>query len=411
MGDPIADDTAAAPVGEMTAGVLVLALLAPLVQPTAEKQRAVEKATADLRAALERAPRDAHAHAALAAAYAEHKFHRAAAESLERAVELAPAEAGLQYELGVAYLRSRQPDAAQASLRRAIELGEPSSEWLVTLAHALGATHTHEAEREELLRKALVITPDHEPAMRSLYHLLMNNHRWADAERMLRRVSSVAPIVAMPLLFNILLMQGRKLEAGCIWRTGRQHFLDPANEALIADWAEVLRNVSDTAPAKCIERSCIAGLSEALDRVHRGVPLSKSSGGSEHGGWAERLRTPLAAEVKLAADPASAQAEIRRIIETALPVVLRQAASEWQPNIAWTVKHLSAEREGGNDLVDVTIVPDRNEFEVREDKMIRPPHSTVRLADLVQHLHRKVELRDGLALYTRQASLCIPHAL
>jgi hypothetical protein len=114
-----------------------------------------------------------------------------------------------------------------------------------------------------------------------------------------------------------------------------------------------------------------------------------------------------ASYLRLPTDSAAARSELERLLRAAEPIVLHGAARGWRPFGLWTLDHLSNREGGGAHVVEVTVVPSREDFEVQDDRILRPPKSTARLADLVRCLHRKVELQDRLTLYTRQVR---PHS-
>jgi tetratricopeptide (TPR) repeat protein len=101
--------------------MLAIAIAAALGQ-SPEAQARVDAATTDLRAAVALAPTDADGYRALAKAYQEHKFLRAAAGALTAAVELTPADSEGWRELGALRQRARDPDGARDALLRAAEL-------------------------------------------------------------------------------------------------------------------------------------------------------------------------------------------------------------------------------------------------------------------------------------------------
>lgn len=365
-----------------------------LGQLTPDRQRAVEEATATLRAAVALKPHDAQRYRALAAVYTENSFHRTAAETLATAVQLAPTDAETLRLLGVSYLRSRQPEPAAAALRESIALMPSRGETYVALAGALEHMNGEPAEQEALLRSAVAASPQLQPAIVGLSRLLTKSGRLAEAEELLRGLLATAPHLATRLLFTNLILQSRNLEAAYAWRAAGP---EPASErqgGVEDEWAERLAGATQ-ASEKCIERRCIAGLSEALAGSHLGERAADQP--------REGTAPAPAASLRLPTDPTAALSEVERVIHAAEPIVLQGAARAWPPFDQWTLEYLGSAGRGGSDLVEVTVVPSREVFEVHDDRIMRPPKSTARLADLVRFLNRKVELPDRITLYTRQA--------
>jgi Tfp pilus assembly protein PilF len=369
-----------------------------------DRQRAVEEATATLRAAVALRPQDAQGYRDLAAQYTENQFHRTAAETLATAVQLAPTDAETLRLLGLSYLRSRQPEPAAAALRESIALRPSHGEAYFALAGALERMNGDVAEQETLLRSAVAASPQLQPAIIALSRLLTRSGRLAEAEELLRGLLPTTPHLATRLLFTNLILQSRNLEAAYAWRAAGP---EPAGEregGVESEWAERLAGATQAdAGKKCIERRCIAGLSEALEGSQFGKQAAEPP---------RKSTAPVpAASLSLPTDPAAAQSEMERLIRAAEPVVLHSAARAWRPFNQWTLEHLSSTEVGGSDTVAVTVVPNREVFEVHDDRIMRPPKSTARLADLVRFLNRKIELQDRLTLYTRQASPTAVHAI
>jgi len=84
-----------------------------------------------------------------------------------------------------------------------------------------------------------------------------------------------------------------------------------------------------------------------------------------------------------------------------MPTVLRGAAAEWGPTTRWDAEHLRS--VAGNEELEVTIVTEDGAFEVRDDRIERPPKSVMRLGDFVRLLALRVDA--NLTIYSRQASL------
>jgi len=394
--------------------MLVLWLLGAVVgQPAPERQRQVDEATAGLRAAVALRPGDAAAHVALAAGYTEHNFHRTAAEALTAAAALAPDDAETQYLLGVSCLRSRQPKEAEAALRRAIALRPAHGESYVHLAKAIGTSPASETEREALFRSAVAAAPHLHSAVSGLTRLLTGGNRLREAEDVLRAAD---PQAASKLLFDHLTSQSRSLEAACAWRSAQLSAPSARlHGGIEAEWAEFLSNASHGDP-KCLVRRCVKGLDDALSGAHLGhdggtLASAGQGAGAGAAGGAKTGETAAAAphlartnQLELPADASEARKLIELAIRVAEPVVFRGAARGWRPLARWTLAHLGAAEGGGADPVDVTVVVDREVFEVQEERILRPPKSTARLADLVNLLHLKVELKERQIIYTRQAS-------
>ena len=85
----------------------------------------------------------------------------------------------------------------------------------------------------------------------------------------------------------------------------------------------------------------------------------------------------------------------------ARPTVLRHATTEWPPTLKWDAAYMQT--AAGDEELDVTIVQRAGDFEVRHDRIERPPKSTMRLGDFVRLLSLKADA--NLTVYSRQAPL------
>ena len=139
---------------------------------------------------------------------------------------------------------------------------------------------------------------------------------------------------------------------------------------------------SATATPKCLTRQCIEGLEEALKWIH-----------------ADDLSSRAAAEMPYSEVDANA---IQQMLRQPKPTLLRSAAKDWGPTNRWTAEHLKS--SAGNEELEVTVVTMDGSFEVRSDRIERPPKSVMRLGDFVRLLAAKIDA--NLTIYSRQAPLC-----
>uniref|UniRef100_A0A7S0L256 JmjC domain-containing protein n=1 Tax=Coccolithus braarudii TaxID=221442 RepID=A0A7S0L256_9EUKA len=83
--------------------------------------------------------------------------------------------------------------------------------------------------------------------------------------------------------------------------------------------------------------------------------------------------------------------------------MLGGAAIGWRPLDEWGQAPTELARLAGEDMVDVAVVTKADAFEVEPKRMLRPPRSEMRFADLVSLLASQRDV--NLTLYTRQAPL------
>lgn len=97
----------------------------------------------------------------------------------------------------------------------------------MSLAGALEKINGESAEQEALLRSALAVSPQLQPATLGLSRLLTRSGRLAEAEEVLHGLLAIAPHLASRLLFTNLVLQSRNLEAAYAWRAAGP---EPASE-------------------------------------------------------------------------------------------------------------------------------------------------------------------------------------
>ena len=351
-----------------------------LLGQSPDAQARVDAATAQLRNAVALAPRDAAAYRALANAYIEHKFLRAAGSTLATALSLAPADPDGWRELGGISLRTRDVDTANHAYTRAAELLPTSGQVQMEWARAA-------SNQEPMLRRAIELEPQLSAAYLTLSRWLKRQKRDGEAEATLRSLVAVDSAVGTPKLYEHLYFASRKLEAAMTYK--RASLLNGTASALDekqADWKQWVDGLTTSAPhakAKCLERQCIQGLEEALERVK------------------DRPRAR-------ALEPPHRSATVLDMLRgDPVPTVLRRAGEGFGPTLKWNAEHL--QERAGEEPLDITVVTVAGAFEVRPDRIERPAKSTMRLGDFTRLLSLRNAERGwvdaNLTLYSRQASL------
>ena len=92
---------------------------------------------------------------------------------------------------------------------------------------------------------------------------------------------------------------------------------------------------------------------------------------------------------------------VHEMLKAPVPTVLRAATVGWGPTTRWDAGYLA--HASGEEEVEVTVVTTRGAFEVRADRIERPPKSVMRLGDYMRWLSLKRDF--NLTLYSRQAPL------
>ena len=416
--------------------MVVLALAVAVEAQTPEMLKRVELATASEREAIRLNPRSAEAYRSLAEAYRGQKFLRAAAGALSTAVALSPSDEAGHRELGTLLRRVGDPAGAIRAFHAALKL-QPSAEAHLHLSYL----STEAEERERHVRAALQLTPRSPDIYLRLAQLFGEDKaappRKAEAEAAFRELVQLDPVMGGQRLFNFLRFEERKLEAAVAFRGAkllveerRQAEAEAAeDEAACAEekaaekssvsvgsqgevlerprpplppssppppplspptspplarnleeWRRYVDDVAagaDSAPPKCLSRRCIEGLDVALSSADGGTKAAEVS--------AEQLDRNT----------------IHRLLQSPAPTVLRSATVGWAPLTKWDAAYLST--AAGEEELEVTVVTTAGAFEVRHDRIERPPKSTMRVGDYMRWLALKRDL--NLTLYSRQGSL------
>lgn len=394
---------------------------------TPEMIRKVELATAAERAAIELNPTSAEAYRALADAYRGQRFLRAAAGALSNAVALTPQDEAGQLELGALLRRVGDPSGATKAFNAALKL-RPSADAHVHLSYLAPEA----VERERHARTALHLSPNSAAVYHRLAQLFGEDKsrppRTAEADAAWRGMVDLDPVFGGRQFFDHLRFSNRKLEASIAFRGAKVLATERAEEAAavaraaevltdeprsdglasasppssagksashltarakpselpltgsLADWLRYVDDIEASAhsfPPKCLERSCIEGLQEALATAKKG---------------------PRVAEVP--ADSLDVRA-VHEMLKAPVPTVLRAATVGWGPTTRWDAGYLA--HASGEEEVEVTVVTTRGAFEVRADRIERPPKSVMRLGDYMRWLSLKRDF--NLTLYSRQAPL------
>ena len=367
-------------------------------QPSQEALKRVEAATASERAAVALNPHSADAYRNLASAYTKQKFLRAASEALGHAVALTPSDAGGHIELGMLLRRVGDPDGARRHFEASLALNPAS---VVSHMHLsfIGATA---AEKLRSVRAAIALEPRNGEFYSRLARVLKEEKREAEVESTYRALAEIDPAVGGQRLYEQLRFADRKLEAAVellkIRRAQEKAATAdgdaPAAAAAAAaaasssapsnagldEWSRYVDGVESAAEgtheAKCLTRECIEGLEAALVDA-------------EAGARAAELPSPQSV------------AGVLQMLRDAKPTVLKAAAAGWGPTRRWDAAHLRS--AAGQEELEVTIVTEAGSFEVRHDRIERPPKSVMRLGDFVRLLSTR---RDAnLTIYSRQAPL------
>ncbi len=363
-----------------------------VAQPSPEAQRRVDSATESERAAVALQPRSAEAYRNLAEAYKQHKFLRAASEALTHAVTLEPS-ASAHLDLGVLLRRVGEPENAKWHLEASLRL-QPSATGHIHLSMLA----EEPAERVRAVEAALALEPRNAEAYSRLALLHQQQRRSAEAEAALRALTALNPAVGGQKLYEHLRFAERKLEAAVEFRRARiradaaaaDGAPQGASASRLDEWSRfvdaAISPAAVNAKPKCLTRRCIEGLEEALERIDADAPAGSGGGGS------------AANELPYAELSATA---IQSLLGSPIPTVLRSAAIDWGPITKWDAEHLLS--SAGEEELEVTVVTMEGSFEVRSDRIERPPKSVMRLRDFVRLLAAKVDA--NLTIYSRQAPL------
>ena len=367
-------------------------LIVQAVSQSPEKQRMVDEATVTQRRAVELSPLDAGAYHELGMAYRQHKFMRAASGAFATAVSLRPADAALRLDYATAVSKTGDLQGAKTATLAAIDL-DPTSASAYSLLAQLERSSPEAQERAA--RAALQLDPSSASAVGGLAHLLNRQRRHQEVETLYRGLQRARPhdLEARKKLFEHLRFADRKIEAAVAYRSATLAAARDADErgggerggamplsSEAKDWQAFVDSTVARAPSaapKCLARECIEGLVAALE---------------------EAEAHPSAAELSPPHDAASV---LRMLSGQPVPTVLRAAGDAWGPSLRWDAAHL--ERVAGNEELEVTVVEVEGAFEVRADRIERPPKSVMRLGDFVRLLATRKDA--NLTLYSRQASL------
>ena len=373
---------------------LLLYLSSAFAQPTPEAQKRVDDATENERMAVQLSPRSADAYRNLAEAYKQHRFLRAASEALTHAVTLEPS-ASAHLDLGTLLRRVGEPENAKWHFEASLRL-QPSA-----TAHIhLSMLAEDPAERVSAVQSAIALEPKNVEAYNRLASLYQQQQRKVEAEAAYRALTELDPAFGGQKLYDHLRFSDRKLEAAVEFRKARVRADaaaaveggggggQPANAARLDEWSQFVDGAVDaantdsaTATPKCLTRQCIEGLEEALKWIH-----------------ADGLSSRAAAEMPYSEVDANA---IQQMLRQPKPTILRSAAKDWGPTNRWDAEHLKS--SAGNEELEVTVVTMDGSFEVRSDRIERPPKSVMRLGDFVRLLAAKIDA--NLTIYSRQAPL------
>ena len=372
------------------ASAAVLLVLAN-AQPSPEAQRRVEEATAAQREAVRLQPQSSAAYRALADAYAANKFMRASSEALTQAVALDPTDASNRVALGASLRRVGNPDGAKSHFQQAIKLDRAPNNPSAHDAHIhLSYLEATPAERERAVRAAIALNPQSFGAYSRLGRISEEEKRNADAESAYRALAEIDPVAGAKKLFTYLRFSERKLEAAVEFRKGqlraRLHSMmggeaAPPKPGLDewSSWMDDIEERADTFAPKCLERGCIEGLDEALVQTAGGAVAAELP--------APHTAAAVIGMIKGAPNP--------------VPTVLRGGGAGWGPSLKWDAEHLRS--AAGDEELEVTISTEAGSFEVRPDRIERPPKSVMRLGDFVRLLASKRDV--NLTIYSRQAPL------
>jgi tetratricopeptide (TPR) repeat protein len=392
--------------------LFVVSLL--LTQPSPEAQRRVDEATAAEQRAVRLSPRDPVAYAALAEGFKKHKFLRAAGEAMRSAVSLDPTNSAHYLSLAPLLMRSGDPEGGKASMDFALSL-DRSAEALFQLS----LMHQRDFPKvESAVREALSLDPTHVQAHVRLNWLLQQQGRSAEAEVTLRSLAQIDPRVGGSKLYDLLRYDdgGRKVEAA-IAHHGAQRLLREREQEKassraahgkaanlfssdyspqLADWAQFVRGLSSRSlPAKCLARECIEGLSAAIEDADGKPKADELTPPFDETTIVDLLRGGKRRE----SDPSGGDQSGRPPVVR--PTVLRGATLDWEPTHKWDTRYM--QDVAGDEELEVTVVEEDGAFEVRHDRIERPPKSHMRLADFAQLLSLKVDA--NLTIYSRQAPL------
>lgn len=356
------------------------AVLSLVVAQSPEAQQRVALATESERAAVQLNPQSAEAYRSLASVYSQHRFLRAASEALGHAVALTPADAAARLELGALLRRVGDPEGAKGHFEVSLDL-QPSVDAHIQLSFL----HATSAERERSVRAAIELEPRNVGAYMRLARMMSEEQRPAEAEEAYRRLAEIDPVEGGLRLYDHLRFADRKLEAAVEFRRAQLRALrapktsEAARRANLEEWSEfVERIVGRTTPLapKCLARSCIEGLEATLAQVDASTYVPEMPQPHVGASVVQMLRAPT-------------------------PTLLRGGADGWGPNLKWDEAHLLT--AAGQEELEVTVVNVDGSFEVRPDRIERPPKSVMRLGDLVRLLGAKVDA--NMTIYSRQAPL------
>ena len=339
----------------------------------------VEAAVASQRAAVDLEPQSAAAYRALAEAYAQHKFMRAASTHLATAVALEPANAEAYRLLGTVLRRTGD----EAGTRRAYDAALALDPSFGLAYFNLGNMLPRGPEQLRMYELAAELDPTHRGAWMNLANAHLSAGRVEEQLKALRWLAKIDPVEGRSRLTNALTLQERSLEVAALWKRAADAGAPPSADAV--EWhakVEAAAAGAEAAPEKCLARRCIEGFEEAA-------------------------RLPAAPVARVTSDDGvlttagGTLSSVEELLLAAEPTLIAGGARGWPPTETWDAAYLSG--EAGADELEVTVQPVAGAFEVHPDRIERPPKTNVRVADFVRLLALRRDV--NLTLYSRQAPL------
>ena len=234
-------------------------------------------------------------------------------------------------------------------------------------------------EQLKMYELAAELDPTHRGAWMNLANAHLSAGRVEEQLKALRWLAKIDPVEGRSRLTNALTLQERSLEVAALWRRAADAGAPPS--------ADAVGNKVEAAAAGA-EVPEVPGA--PLHRGLRGGGAAASGAGrARHVG---RRRARDGRRHALIGGGAAARGG---------PTLLAGGARGWPPTLKWDAAYMQT--AAGDEELDVTIVQRAGDFEVRHDRIERPPKSTMRLGDFVRLLSLKADA--NLTVYSRQAPL------
>ena len=331
----------------------------------------VEAAVASQRAAVDLEPQSAAAYRALAEAYAQHKFMRAASTHLATAVALEPANAEAYRLLGTVLRRTGD----EAGTRRAYDAALALDPSFGRDAYFNLGTLTRGPEQLKMYELAAELDPTHRGAWMNLANAHLSAGRVEEQLKALRWLAKIDPVEGRSRLTNALTLQERSLEVARAEARGRRGRAAERRRGRVARKGKRRRR----APRPRPKRSAWRAAASRASRRRRGCRRRRSRASRRTTRAHDGRRHALIGGGAAARGGAHADRRRRARLAAGRDVGRGVRSGEAGADFAVTVQSVAGA------------------FEVHPDRIERPPKTNVRVADFVRLLALRRDV--NLTLY------------